>query len=248
MRAHQQKIQSGQVIVIFALFLFVLVAAIGLAIDSGMGYLSKAKLNSAVDAAAIAAARAAIKGDTQAEQTASATEAAREFFAVNYPANYLQSTPVLDSTSVAYANGKITIDVAATATLPTSFMRVANVNQLVIRAGAETVRKDLDLAFVIDTSGSMNNPVTQDRVRQASKSFLEKLNAVTDRVSLIQFASGAQVRQPFKPSQDRGFDRGTMKGTIDAFNFEGATNSAEGLWHARDQLKNSIVSPSSLRF
>jgi len=71
---------KGQVAVMVALSLVVLVGMVGLAIDSGMGYGVKAKLNSALDAASIAGARALSLGATQAEQRDAATLAAKKFF------------------------------------------------------------------------------------------------------------------------------------------------------------------------
>ena len=77
MKSFQPAKQRGQVFVVIAISLVMLVAVVGLAIESGLGYLIKAKLNSAVDAAAVAGARAASKGGTQGEQRAAVTEAAR---------------------------------------------------------------------------------------------------------------------------------------------------------------------------
>ena len=53
---------KGAVLVVVALFTVVLLAVTGLAIDSGIGYGVRAKLNAALDAAAIAAARAVASG------------------------------------------------------------------------------------------------------------------------------------------------------------------------------------------
>ena len=88
--------QGGHVLLLVALSAIMLIAAVGLAIDSGLGYLVKAKLNAAVDSASLAAARGVTLGDNQTAQAANARQAAREFFDVNYPDKYLLSTPVLN--------------------------------------------------------------------------------------------------------------------------------------------------------
>ena len=75
MKPFHQKKQSVQVFVVFALSLAVLVGVVGLALDSGLGYLVKAKLNAAADSAALAGARAVSLGLTRDEQRAAAIAA-----------------------------------------------------------------------------------------------------------------------------------------------------------------------------
>ena len=242
------KKQAGQIVLTVALSAIALVAAVGLAIDSGMGYLVKAKLNAAVDSASLAAARAVTQGSTDEAQAASARQSAREFFDINYPANYLMSTPVLKPVVVTFdkvEKGKITIDVSATASLPVSLMGVLGFKTLDVSASAQTIRKDLDMVLVMDTSGSLSGNAAA--VKASGKSFLNKFNSTADRVGLLHFARGAQIDTAIKP-YDRGFDRVATAAAIDKLSFVGGTNSAEGMWQARDQL-NSIAQAnrSSLR-
>lgn len=242
------KKQSGQIVLTVALSAIALVAAVGLAIDSGMGYLVKAKLNAAVDSASLAAARAVTQGSTEDAQAASARQSAKEFFDINYPANYLMSTPVLKPVVVTFdkvEKGKITIDVSATASLPVSLMGVLGFKTLDVSASAQTIRKDLDMVLVMDTSGSLSGNAAA--VKASGKSFLNKFNSTKDRVGLLHFARGAQIDTAIKP-YDRGFDRVATAAAIDKLSFVGGTNSAEGMWQARDQL-NSIAQAnrSSLR-
>lgn len=259
------KNHKGSVLVMMAISLVVLIASVGLAIDSGLGYIIKAKLNAAVDAAGIAASRAVSQGDTQAEQIDNATQAAKRFFHANYPDGFLNSTPnpldtALHDPVVAVAfcppfcpsgatdQGKVFIDVSANAVVPVTFMRVMNFNLLSVSAVSQVVRKDLDLAFVVDTTDSMSGVVPQ--VKSAAKSFLDFLNPTTDRVALIHFAYGGVVDDPIRPV-NRGFDRTAMQTHIDNldYNLGGFTNYSEGMWHARNQLNNVItpVNRSSMR-
>lgn len=245
MGPQKQKKQKKQVFIMAALSLVVLIGSVGLAINSGLGYMIKAKLNAAIDSAGIAAARAVTQGADQAAQTANAQQAAREFFAANYPAGYLGSTPTFNDPTIAFDQGKVTVNAAATAVVPVSFMRVLNFNLLNVSASGQTIRRDLDMAFVVDTSGSMNP--SQVQVRDNSKLFLTKFNPTLDRMALIHFSSGAVVDDAIRPVL-RGFDRTSMDTHIDNFNFAGLTNSAEGFWNARDQLNRiAPASRSSLR-
>ncbi|WP_298412092.1 VWA domain-containing protein [Janthinobacterium sp.] len=239
------KRQSGQVLIMVALSAVVLIASAGLAIDSALGYFVKAKLNAAVDSASLAAARGVTTGNTEAEQRASARQSAKEFFDINYPDKFLLSTPVLNPVGVVFDRGTVTIDVSATASLPVSLMGILGFKTLNVAASAQTIRKDLDMVLVMDTSGSLEDNATA--VRAAGKSFLNKFNSTVDRVGLLHFASGAQVDLQIKKT-DRGFDRTSANAAINNFNFVGGTNYSEGMWNALDQLKGiSQNNRSSLR-
>ncbi|MGV8869103.1 MAG: VWA domain-containing protein [Janthinobacterium svalbardensis] len=242
------KRQSGQVLIMVALSAVVLIASAGLAIDSALGYFVKAKLNAAVDSASLAAARGVTLGDTQAAQAANARQSAKEFFDINYPDKFLLSTPVLNPVGVNFDKGTVTIDVSASASLPVSLMGILGFKTLNVAAAAQTIRKDLDMVLVMDTSGSLSGNATA--VRAAGKSFLNKFNSTVDRVGLLHFASEAQIDVPIK-QVNRGFDRTSMTmkdGKIDKFTFVGGTNSSAGMFEARKQLKEiQQINRSSLR-
>lgn len=223
-----------------ALSMLILLGAVGLVVDGGLAYLVKARLNAAVDSAALAGARAVTDGTTQAAQIASAQAAAATFFAANIPSSYMLSKPKLVSTNVTFSGGRATIDVTAEAPMPVSLMQVMGFTSLKPMAYAQTVRNDLDMALVIDTSGSLQS--VGNTVKASAKSFLNKFNTTQDRVSLIHFASGAEVDNPINTNA-RGFNRASMNTNIDAFQFVNGTNSSEGIWNARNQL-NSIPSGS----
>ena len=237
--------QRGAVAIMVALAMLLLLAVVGLAIDAGLAYLVKARLNAAVDSAAVAAARAVPAGNNQTEQRASAQTAANDFFAANIPDTYLLSKPKLLSTNVEFNAGTVTIDVRAEARMPVSIMQVLGFTALTPVAYAQTIRRDLDMAFVVDNSGSLyDNRVA---VRAAAKSFLNKFNVTQDRVALIQFGTGAEVDNPINTSA-RGFDRNSMVTKINGYNFPGTTSSVEGIWHARDQLnKIPLANRSAMR-
>ena len=70
-----------------------LIGAVGLAVDAGRAYGVKARLNAAVDAASIAAARALAQGADEDARIANAQATAVRFFNLNYPTDFLSSTP-----------------------------------------------------------------------------------------------------------------------------------------------------------
>jgi len=227
--------QRGAIAVMVAVTMLVILAAIGLVVDGGLAYLVKARLNAAVDSAALAGARAVTNGANQTEQTANAQAAAQLYFDANIPPTLLAAAPKL-TTKVTFNAGTAIIDTSATAKMPVSMMQVLGFTELAPVAYAQTTRRDLDMAFVVDTSGSLQDSGSD--VQIAAKTFLNQFNVTQDRVALIHFASGVKTDNPIATSA-RGFNRASMLSNIDSFVFSGGTSSAEGLYTARDQL-NSI--------
>lgn len=229
-----------------ALSLVALLGIIGLAIDSGLGYMIKARLDAAADGAAIAAGEAVTRGNNQAEQTTNAQQAANAFFAANYPAGFLASTATLANPSIKFNAGTVTIDIAAQAQVPVTLMRLLGFKVLNVSTSSQAIRRDVDMAFVIDTTGSMSSTAVQKAVRANAISFLSNFDVTNDRVALIHFAMGTSVDVPFKGNA-RGFDRTAMTKAINKYSFGSNTNSSEAVWNARNQLNNVITQPSSLR-
>ncbi|CAG9228024.1 Flp pilus assembly protein TadG [Paraburkholderia sabiae] len=242
-----QKRQQGSVSILVALSLAALLGVAGLAIDAGMGYMIKARLDSAVDGALIAAGQAVTRGASQAEQISNATTAANAFFAANYPTGFLGSTATLSAPSVKIDKGTVTIDLAAQASVPLTLMQIQGFKVLNVATTGEAIRRDLDLSFVIDVTSSMSDTTTQAAVRSGSTGFLNNFNTSTDRVSLMHFATGTVVDVPFKSDQTRGFDRTTMTTKINGYSFGGNTASVDAIWNAKYQLDHVITQPSSLR-
>jgi len=233
---------KGQVMVTVVIVLVVLVILTGLAIDSGRAYSVKAKLNAALDASGIAAARAIANG------TQEAIDAATTFFNSNYPTGYMESAPDFCSPNGVPAintdptSGDTSITVWATADMPTLFMRVIGQDTVDVAATTTATRRAVDLAFVVDNTGSIGSdgPDVKDR----SIDFVNAFQPNFDRLALIKYAFGARV--PIEFTSDRGFDIANVETEINAFNFDGGTNCAEGFWNAKRQL-NIVNNPASLR-
>jgi len=233
---------KGQVMVIVAIVLVVLVTLTGLAIDSGRAYSVKAKLNAALDAAGIAAARAVATGDDEARA------AALIFFNSNYPTDYMESPPVFcppggNPTITTDPNtGDTAITVWATADMPTMFMRIIGQDNVDVAATTTATRRAVDLAFVVDNTGSIGSAGPDVKAR--SIDFIYNFHTNFDRVALIKYAFGGEVPIPFE--SDRGFDRDAVETAINAFNFDGFTNCSEGFWVGKHQI-DTVNNPASLR-
>jgi Flp pilus assembly protein TadG len=240
------KYCKGQIAIIVAISLIVLIGMVGLAIDSGRGYGVKAKLSAAVDAAAIAAARGLTIGDDDAERLANAQASAQKFFNGNFPNNYLGSTPTsLNTTAVHKEDGYWQVNVSATANMPTTFMRVLGQNEINVSATGEVIRRDVDIMLVMDTSGSIGSAMTGLK-NCAKNSFVSKFISGPggDRLGLVSFASGAVLDVPINKDATRGFNKTQMNNAIDSFSSSGWTASAEGMRRALNEI-NAI--PASYR-
>ncbi len=232
--------QRGQVLIIVGLSLAVLIGAVGLAIDSGRAYGVKARLNAAVDAAAIAAARALSEGADDNARRANAIAVGERFFRMNYPDGFLGSTPSAPTiTAVHEASGYWRVNASATASMPTTFMRVLAGDTVVTPSAAgEAIRRDLDVMLVMDTSGSLSASDLATLKNAAVNDFINKFSAGAggDRVGLVSFSSGAVIDSAINKNSTRGFSRTQVNNAINALPRGGATASAEGMRKAVSEL------------
>jgi Flp pilus assembly protein TadG len=236
MHRHTAKRSSerGFVLVYMAAALALLLLASGLAVDSGRAYVVKAQLSKAVDGAALAAARSLNSGNPRAEAT--------QIFKANFPPGYMGTSTTSDptaasnffSSTVNAATGVNTVTVNASAVLPTTFMRVANVNDLTIASSGEATRRMVDLSLVLDVSSSIGAQWTA--VRDAARAFVDSFDAANDRLSLLQFSDGAKVLSPM-PS-GRGFDKTAVMNAVPSTLPGGSTAMVEGLYRGWDELRS----------
>lgn len=263
--APRSRMQHGQLLVLVAISLVILVGIAGLAIDAGRGFGVKAKLNAAVDAAAIAGARALAQGATPDARIATAKQAVRAFYTANFPDKFLGATLVpLTDDNIAInhdPSGYWSISVAGSATMPVYFMGIRGFgmpgidDDIAVGATGAAIRRDLDIVLVLDTSGSLGPPTSSAGTfatlqNAAVNSFLNRFNAGAngDRVGVVSFASGAVVDLPIARDGSRGFDREQAIEAINALSVGGSTASAEGMRLALNDINRvPAVARSSLR-
>lgn len=255
-----KKMSRGQVLVLVAVSLIMLMALTALAIDVGIAYSIKAKLNSAVDGAAIAAGRGVKQGATISERKYNGQEAAKRYFAANFPANYMGSVLVTGTPGIEIGdpeNGVWKIQVTGDARAPLFFGRAVGWSNLTVKALAETTSRDLDMILVLDTSGSMdaveptdpNHSRAIDLLGPAAWNFINKFSEKPggDRIGVVLFASGAVVSVQIDKSTQRGFDKAAIRNLLcTSSNFDdpcqnnlpasGSTASGEALRLAMKEL------------
>ena len=252
------KGSKGQVLVLVALMMVMLLGIAALAIDLGRAYGVKTKLNAAVDAASYEAAGALAEGSGESGMRAKALQVAANYFSANYNSEGFMGATPSAPTVTANRDGKSgawTVNVAATATMPTMFAgafanlldgkETERLNYLNIGAASETTRATIDMALVLDTTNSLGDDFPN--VKAGAQNFLTHFSTLDDRVSVVAFSAGAfpvvsfcgnNTPNPDSNSVDcgRGFDRVAVHQTIGYLNKSMGTNSEGGLKKGLAQL------------
>lgn len=146
--------QRGQSLIIVALLIISLLAAVGLAIDLGLMYIEKVKLGRAVDAAALAGAQ-------ELPDSFAAVDRMWEYFQLNGYDQYQEGVEISYDFPAdgCDAHGNCyNLEITARATVSLTFMRVLGFRTVQVAAHAigENANR-LDIAIVLDVSGSMND-------------------------------------------------------------------------------------------
>jgi Flp pilus assembly protein TadG len=232
---------DGFALVYMAAVLTVLLLFTGLATDSGRAYVVKAQLSKAVDGAALGAARNLNGGDPRGEAT--------RIFKANFPPGYFGTSSVTDptadpgffSSSVDTVNGINTVNVTATAVLPTTFMKLANFSQVTVTSTGQATRRMVDLSLVLDVSSSIGSKWST--VRDAVRTFVDSFDAAHDRMALLTFGNGAQVLDAMPAN--RGFDKTKVKSDVPNTLPGGSTNMVEGMYRGWDELRSVALGTQS---
>lgn len=173
--------------IVFAMSAPMFFAAAGVAVDLAQAYNIKTRLGNAVDKAALAAGSTAgtlVDIENQVDN----------FMRVNYPENSLGEAYDVD---VSLGDG--TVRVAASARVPTTFMRILGQDYVEVRQ--ETIVKrelaGVEVALVLDVTGSMagNNIAA---LRTASTNFLNIMfGRIADedylKVGIVPFSASVNV-------------------------------------------------------
>jgi Flp pilus assembly protein TadG len=172
------KDTRGSIAIYFALSAVVFICVTGLAVDAARGYLLKARLSAAVDAAALAGGKSLL-------DTANREAVTRAFFNANLPAGAMGAT--IASPVITYAANNTEITVSATASVPTTLMRLMGVNTMNVASTATVSRaiSGLDVVFSIDMSWSMCEPC--DKIAAAQSAAKEMVDSLWD-----PFENGSQ--------------------------------------------------------
>ena len=225
---NNRRHQRAQVFMLFALSLPVLILFLGLGVDLGFAFVTRAKLSKAVDAAALAAMRNISQGQAQA------TAIAQSAFNTNYGSGIGRnfSPPVFNVAITTDANNNAVVNVNATATINTFFLGlVPGLGTLQVSSGAQTTRPKLIMSLVLDRSGSMNLNGGAQALPPAVDNFLTYFDNANDQIADVSFSSVASVDVPI------GTNFLTpITNAVNAMRFGGATFSQGGLLDGQAQI------------
>jgi len=184
----------GQSLVLFALVLSSLILALGMAVDIGFAYVTKAKLSKAVDGACLTAMRNLAQGEDTARSLATNS------FNANYRSTSLDAAPpTLSVTFSTDANGQKFVTVNGAASIKTQFMALLPTYlTLPVADSAQATRGKLVMSLILDRSGSMQTNGGASALPPAVGTFVNYFDNAEDEVAMVSFASNATVDVPIE--------------------------------------------------
>jgi Flp pilus assembly protein TadG len=260
MRQHRNGEKGASLFVTVAALVWIIIPMLGLFVDLGILYSVKARLQAAVDGAALAAARALNLGQTTSAQATAAQQNAVNWFYANFPVgNWATFNTVMTTANVTVANSPGNanlrqVTVTAQTSVPTWFMKYLGFNATNLTVTGQASRKDLVAMLVLDRSGSMCaiNGVAQPQpcgagdgspcaaMIVAAKNFTGALAAGRDQVGLLTFSDGYYLDQSpttnFQSLLGYTNESGSGSGDIDSITCAGGTGTPAAMSMAYNEL------------
>ena len=181
---------SGGTAVLTALAIVPLVGFTGLAVDATRGYMLRSQLGYALDAAGLAGGRDIFSDNLQGT--------VESFFRANFPDGYMDAS--LTGPQLVVGNNSETLTVSASATIPTTFMRILGNEEMTVSATTTVNRevKGLELTLVMDNTGSMASSNKIGTMKNAAADLVNILfgdnETVEDLwVSVVPFTVGVNM-------------------------------------------------------
>jgi Flp pilus assembly protein TadG len=223
-----------------------LIPIAGLAIDFSILYAVKARLQSAVDSAAIGAGyklqRTTNMGD--ATQLAAINSAASRYFTANFPTNFFGASQAYYSSTPSTNNstGVRSVYVHAEYKVPMIFMRVLHIPYSNVAAQATVNVRYTSMMIVVDRSGSVLNGGANTAVTTALNTFVANSASSVfidgrDYVGMASF--GGNWKLDYAPVTNFQTAASTIGTAINHIPFDSnsSTNTAEGLYQGWYQLQ-----------
>lgn len=140
--------EKGMTLPMLALTFVSVMGFVGTSVDIARLQLVQSRLSFSLDAAGLAAGSTISTSNLNVELT--------KYMTANFPANYMGAATPSVSSSVSDDN--MVIDLAATTTMPTTFMNVFGISQMTLSATSQVTRTSsgLELVLALDNTGSMS--------------------------------------------------------------------------------------------
>jgi Flp pilus assembly protein TadG len=271
MQIHQRRNREkgASLFIAIAALVWVVIPMLGLFIDLGILYSVKARLQAAVDGAALAAARALNLGQSTPAQALSAQQNAVNWFYANFPAgNWNTVNTVMNTGTVTVVNSPNNanlrqVTVTATTNVPAWFMKWLGFNTTPLAVTGQASRKDLVAMLVLDRSGSMcsingaapapscgaNDGTPCASMITAAKNFTGAFAAGRDQIGMMTFADGYYLDSApttnFQSVLGYTNAAGSGAGAIDNVTCAGGTGTAAAVSLAYNELYK-IAEPGAM--
>jgi len=195
---------SGNTAMIFGLVSVSVIMAGGAAIDMARAVSMKARLSSALDAAALAVGTQLNKNEDQLE------EMAQKYFDANYPETALGTTDPVDL----HQDGD-KIELSVTGHVETTLLKIMNINEFNLTIDNEVTRSanNIEVALVLDITGSMCIPdcTKLNNLKVAAKDMVDM---IVQDVQTPYYTKMAIV--PYSSSVNVGTYANSVRGTTTA--------------------------------
>jgi len=233
-RMTKRRDEQGQILILLAVVLPILVLFAALAIDVGFAYVTKAKLSKAVDAACLTGMKNLSQGQATAQTLA------QNSFNANYGSSGLDANPPqVNITFSTNAAGQTQINISATATIKTFFMGYfPQWSTIQVQDTAQAQRGKLIMSLVLDRSNSMNGNGGAAALPTAVTSFVNFFDNATDEVAMVSFGSNATVDVAINTNFVT-----PITNAVKAMKFAGATFGPGGLTLAKAQNDSVPIQP-----
>jgi Flp pilus assembly protein TadG len=174
---------------LFGIALIPILLAVGIAVDYGRALVVRERMAEAADAAALAI------GSWQGKSEAELKQRAQQFFDANYPPSKIGTVGKLD---VKFVGDDIKVHVDAL--VPTTFMKLANINTMDVGADATITKKqrNIEVVLVLDVTGSMNSGGKLSAMKNAAVKMVEilfdgKSTSDTLKIGVVPFSGAVNV-------------------------------------------------------
>ncbi|ODR99920.1 hypothetical protein AUC68_02000 [Methyloceanibacter methanicus] len=182
--------KRGNAAILFGLAIIPIILIVGVAVDYGRAMTVRGTISDAADSAALAI------GSWVGLSEAELEDKAQKFFDANYASTL--SKDIKSNFKVSFIGDDIVVQ--ANASVPTTFLRLANVDSLDVGVQNTITKRqrNIELALVLDTTGSMGSSGKMNAMKAAAKSMVDDLfgkQSVSDTldVAVVPFAATVNV-------------------------------------------------------
>ncbi len=250
LNSSRQAAKGAQITFTFATAIMAIFALMGLALDCGMMFADKGRLNKAVDAASLAATKNLSKTDEEIRQIVQNIAKANYIGTTYYSSIYAQLVSNIDTITKDSPPGiyveidrtvrypAVLVDVKMVTQHHTHFMRIFPIDTFKVMpmmASAQAIRYPLIVGIIIDRSGSMQDNGGETTVRATMPQFLDYFDEKMDYVGIYSYSATGYREMSFRTNfVATGSDLVTDTAKLQ---FGGYTNPAEGIRACLDDMQ-----------